>query len=268
MFSVFEENCMDNNKYANYIVAVDLDDTLLTTNKEVSNYTLDVLNRCKENGFSIAISSTRGYSTCYRIADLISADYICCQSGNMIVDKNKTVIYKNSFDQTDVAELIDYFSKYTQDIIIDSDFDLIGHTTQAFADKWGALLCDLATLKTIPAYKLCVGFEDSYRSIIEKYCEEKGFVYRKMIDADYMFITPANSNKYYALQQLMKILDSSPDKLVVFGDDDSDLLSIENAGFGVAMANSKIHVLNAAKFTTDSNDEDGVAKFLEKQFLI
>ena len=55
---------------------------------------------------------------------------------------------------------------------------------------------------------------------------------------------------------------SDPDRTYRDCYDNSDLASIENADLGVAMANSKIHVLNAAKFTTDSNDEDGVAKFL------
>ena len=255
-------------KYSDYIIALDLDDTLLNSNKEVTEKNLDILKKCKQAGFVIAISSTRGYSTCSKIAQLISADYICCQAGNMIVDKNKNIIYKNPFNSTDVSLLIDYFCKYTKDFVIDSDFDLFGDVNENFTKRWGVVRCNLNNLKTLNAYKICVGFKPSFKDEIVRYCKDKGFVCRKMIDDDYMFITPANSDKYYALNRLIKILNTTPDKLIVFGDDNSDMLSIKNAGFGVAMENSKPEVLNAAKFIASSNDEDGVAKFLEQNFSI
>ena len=53
-------------------------------------------------------------------------------------------------------------------------------------------------------------------------------------------------------------------QLVVFGDDSSDKLSIKMAGFGVAVSNARPEVLDVAKYVTESNDEDGVASFLEK----
>lgn len=255
-------------KYLNHIIALDLDDTLLNSRGEVSERSLEVLKRCKDSGFHIVVSSTRGYSTCSKIAELISADYICCQAGNMIIDKDMNIIYKNPFNADDVSALIEHFSKYTQNFVIDSDFALCGIANDDFVKRWGLTRCDMETLKTLNAYKLCVGFEPSFKDEIVAYCKEKGFVCRKMIDDDYMFITPANSDKYYALEQLMAILNSSPDKLIVFGDDHSDMLSIKNAGFGVAMQNSKDEVLNVSKFVTSTNDEDGVAKFLEENFTI
>ena len=43
---------------------------------------------------------------------------------------------------------------------------------------------------------------------------------------------------------------------------------MKNAAYGVAMANSKPEVLDAAKYIALSNDEDGVAEFLKQQFKI
>ena len=257
-----------NKPYSNHIIALDLDETLLNSNGKITERTMMTLAKCKSLGFVIVISSARGYGKCIKFAEAISADYICCQAGNMIVDHNKTIIYKNAFDQKDVCNLIDHFSKYTNNFTIDSDFNLYGGLDDDFAHSWGVIHCPTEDLKTMTAYKICVGYEESYRQELIDYCKNHNFVCREMRSGTLMIITPANSDKYFALEQLMQKLGSDPSKLVVFGDDISDLLSIQKAGFGVAMSNSRKEVLDNAKYITLSNDEDGVADFLENHFEI
>lgn len=250
-----------------YIIALDLDDTLLNSKGEVSETTLKTIQEFKEKGFIIVISSTRGFSTCTKVADLILPHYICCQAGNMIIDNNKEIIYKNPFTKEDSLNLIETFKDISNSIVIDSDFGLYGIAADKFISRWGLHYCELSTLVNRNAYKFCIGFDNTdTQQKIEEYCNSKHYVCRKMIDDNYMFITPANSNKYYALEHLMKKLNISPKNLIVFGDDSSDKLSIEKAGFGVAMQNSKPDILASAKYTTLSNDEDGVAHFLNKHF--
>ena len=83
-----------------------------------------------------------------------------------------------------------------------------------------------------------------------------------MRNENIMLVTPGGSDKFYALEKLLEILDIDIDHLMVFGDDTSDMLSIQKAGFGVAMENSREEVKEKAKIITSSNDDDGVAKFL------
>ena len=42
---------------------------------------------------------------------------------------------------------------------------------------------------------------------------------------------------------------------------------LENAGLGVAMANSAPYIQQMGKIVADSNNEDGVAKVIEKYIL-
>ena len=184
----------------------------------------------------------------------------------MIVDGNKGILYKNAFSQQELANFIDYFNKYTNNFTIDSDFNLYGGLDDDFAHSWGVIHRKPEELKSMTTYKICVGYEESFKQEIVDYCKSHNLVCREMRGADLMIITPANSDKFYALEQLMKILKSDSSKLVVFGDDTSDLLSIQKAGYGVAMSNSRKEVLDNAKFVTVSNNEDGVAVFLEKTF--
>jgi Cof subfamily protein (haloacid dehalogenase superfamily) len=256
-------------KYSNHIIVLDLDETLLTSNKNITPNTLNTLSRCKEKGFNIAISSTRGYGSCINVANLIDADYICCQAGNMIVDKNKNILYKHPFSTQDISDFIDYFSKYTNNFIIDSDTALYGGVDDDFSHSWGVIYKTNEELKKLPSYKICAYYEPHYKQEMIDYCKKHNFVCIEMRGNDFiMLITPANSDKYYALEQLINILNTDHSKLVVFGDDTSDLLSIQKAGYGVAMANSRQIVLEKAKYITLSNDEDGVAHFLNKTFEI
>jgi hypothetical protein len=54
------------------------------------------------------------------------------------------------------------------------------------------------------------------------------------------------------------------EETIAFGDDNNDLLLVQAVGCGVAMANATPELKRAARRLTASNDEDGVAQFLEK----
>ena len=254
--------------YSDYIIALDLDETLLNSDGKISENTLHTLARCKALGFVVVISTACGYGSCAKFAETISADFVCCQAGNMIVDSTKGIVYKNPFSKSELTNFIDHFSKYTNNFTVDSDYALFGGLDDDFAHSWGVTYMETESLKSLNAYKICVGYDESFRQEIMDYCKNHGYICRKMRSRNLMIVTPANSDKYYALEQLMKNLNTNTSKLIVFGDDTSDMLSIEKAGFGIAMANSRQEVLNVARFTTLSNDDDGVAEFLKKHFDI
>ena len=55
--------------------------------------------------------------------------------------------------------------------------------------------------------------------------------------------------------------------LVAFGDDINDLEMVKNCGIGVAVENAIDDVKAAAKYICGTNDNDGVAKWLEEHIL-
>ena len=62
-------------------------------------------------------------------------------------------------------------------------------------------------------------------------------------------------------------LDLSADEIMAFGDSSNDLKMMKGVGIGVAMANAREDVKEAADYITASNDEDGVAHFIEECVL-
>lgn len=59
----------------------------------------------------------------------------------------------------------------------------------------------------------------------------------------------------------------SPSDAVYFSDDNDDIEPIKNCGLGVAVSNAIPSVLDIADRILDSNDMDGVAKFIEENIL-
>jgi hydroxymethylpyrimidine pyrophosphatase-like HAD family hydrolase len=61
---------------------------------------------------------------------------------------------------------------------------------------------------------------------------------------------------------------SNPTEIAAFGDDINDMEMLQNCGVGVAMANGLDRVKAAADWVCDTNDQDGVAKWLVERLGI
>lgn len=78
-------------------------------------------------------------------------------------------------------------------------------------------------------------------------------------------ILPNGSNKWLGIQKIKNYLDDEYGS-IAFGDDIADLETLINADIGVRMENSTNDLIEKVKFSTFSNDSDGVAKFLCNYF--
>jgi Cof subfamily protein (haloacid dehalogenase superfamily) len=54
------------------------------------------------------------------------------------------------------------------------------------------------------------------------------------------------------------------EEIICFGDAENDISMLEYAGLGIAMGNAEAYVKEKADYVTDTNDNDGVAKAIEK----
>ena len=78
-------------------------------------------------------------------------------------------------------------------------------------------------------------------------------------DPDDIEINIAEANKGTALLALTKALGLSAEQSLAFGDGLNDISMLKAAGIGVAMGNAEKEVLAAADYVTENNDADGVA---------
>ena len=80
-------------------------------------------------------------------------------------------------------------------------------------------------------------------------------------------IANIDCNKGTAIKKLLEILNIKKEEAIAIGDDNNDLSMFEQVGYKVAVANAINIVKEKADEITLSNDDDGVAVFLEKLIL-
>ncbi|BAM47943.1 Cof-type HAD-IIB family hydrolase [Amphibacillus xylanus] len=73
-------------------------------------------------------------------------------------------------------------------------------------------------------------------------------------------------NKGVAVSRIAQHYNIAQEQIIAFGDEDNDFEMIKSAGIGVAMKNGANHLKEIANYQTTTNEEDGVAVFLEKYF--
>ena len=92
----------------------------------------------------------------------------------------------------------------------------------------------------------------------------------EMLDTDnnsfkkWIALNPKGIDKFKALEVLCNKIGINLDEVIFFGDSANDLSIINKVGLGVAMGNALTEVKKQAKEITLSNDEDGIAVFLDK----
>ena len=97
--------------------------------------------------------------------------------------------------------------------------------------------------------------------ITEKIDKDRITYYRS---ADFLEMMPSGYDKSSAIDALAKLFDVDLSQIMALGDDYNDVPMLKRAGCSVAMANAVPEAKAAAKHITDTNNNDGVAKAIQK----
>lgn len=241
-----------------YLVVVDLDGTLLNDNNEISDYNKLILKKCQKNGCKIAISTSRSYIRTISFEEEINADYTICFNGNYVVGDK--VIYKNTFEQNILINIIDTLEENKYNFII----ECLKGTYRNF-NKENKLIqsnyIKLNDMKKEECFKFLV--ECSPLEVID--LMQKFSKYNLTLSYDkknkFMRIMPSETEKWNGLTKLE--LDKY--NLISFGNDSTDFLTLKKSYLGIKMQNSD-NSLETINFSTKSNNENGVGKFLNNYF--
>jgi hydroxymethylpyrimidine pyrophosphatase-like HAD family hydrolase len=84
---------------------------------------------------------------------------------------------------------------------------------------------------------------------------------------EFLEIMSPRVSKGEGLKTALKALDLDPSQVIAFGDEENDLPLFAAASYALAPANAKDPVRRAADQVIGPNSEEGVAAFVEQQFL-
>lgn len=269
------------------MIGMDLDGTLLKTDKELTAYTKDVLKRAIDQGIIVMPATGRPISGVpEELLEFPGIDYAVTANGARVVDiKSGKAIVEELLPHDTASKLMDIFEHY--DTFREIYFDGIGYASEEAIKNIGKYLSVPAMAKYITSTRIAVKdvrkkFEETDQPVdkiqaLFTSVEDRDAARKEIGDMPGVEITgalamnievnAAGVNKGKAMIELGKVLGIPREEIMAFGDGGNDLKMIMEVGTGVAMENGIASVKEAADYVTVSNDEEGVAKFIEKYVL-
>lgn len=259
-----------------HLIALDLDGTLLTDDKKISDNTKKVLKKAQEEGHIVMIATGRPFRSSemyYRELDLntpivnfngafvhhpLSQNWgvyhtpLDIKVAKEVVD----VCYSYQFYNI-IAEVIDdvYFHYHDEKLI-----DIFSMGTQNITTG------DLRRFLTNSPTSMLIHTEEQHLKTIRSHLSD---IHAEFIDHrswaapwHVIEIVKHGLNKAVGIKRVADYVHIPKERIIAFGDEDNDLEMIDYAGHGIAMGNAIDQLKSIAKDTTLTNEQDGVAVYL------
>ncbi len=261
-------------------VFLDLDDTLLDNEKNISNENKDAIKYVKEKGGLVCIASGRSIEVTKKYKNLADASrYIIYSNGAGIFDCDANEkLFSADIEKDICLNLYNYSIENNIGIRIDTPYGRYVN-----GDKYVLNLdiklnegegIDIINDNDVLQISFVAETENEISQAIEYVKKNISSsikienICKTGIEDRFFLVNFVNTNvsKGNAINGLCKYLKINLENVIAIGDGLNDISMIKMAGLGVAMANAESKVKEAADEITSTNLENGVAKILKAKF--
>ncbi len=268
------------------LVALDLDRTLLDSSGRLPDRNRAALHEAHERGMKVVVCTGRTFTETRPVLAAIGLDLDAAVTigGGLISDATSgRTLRSTSFSRALAEEMVAWFQAHEHTVMWTHDpaehgFDgymLTGRRHHPALDRWREMTpCEIRIREGLPGeapIRLTVIDEpESLAEIGRGFVEAFGSrVTHHLIHVptyDFMVLETFTGqvSKWSAIDQLCRDWRIDPRATLAFGDDVNDIALLAGAGHGVAVANAHPDVIAVANEVTDSNDDCGVARILER----
>ena len=264
-----------------YLIALDLDGTLLTSGKRISARTKESLQTVMKTGGDVLIATGRPPRTSIPfVRELGLTTPLINFNGELIHGHGMADINLHTPIAHDVAmaalevcygigirnlmvEVRDEFYLHTEACLVDPLMDVGDRAPLAVGDLRKLIASEVTSFVINPlldrAVELAEALETQFRGVL---------TVRAWGGAHQTIEVMSNrASKASGLMQAADFLEYDASQIIAFGDELNDVEMLLYAGTGVAMGNAREAVKSVADFVTDTCDQDGIAKFLDQHVL-
>ena len=271
------------NKYD--IVFVDIDDTLNKSNSSVSQYTKDVMQRLKNKGIKVVVNT--GRSAHYAIAKSKEAnlsEYIISSNGAEVYNyETKELIYSKNIKNKDIEGIYKYCEEHNLTLILNSlENRFINTKEYNYNNEPATYFDDLhQVLKENKIHQMVILSTNYDRMLVLPSLFKEKFPSLKVIHSSigliegkreknkqyYHDFVIENTAKSTGIVELLDYLHLDSQKAIAIGNGYDDICMTDVVGTSIAVANANELLKESSSLITDSAEEDGAAKILEKLCL-
>lgn len=261
------------------MIALDLDNTLLNSNKEISQRNEAVLKKLHAQGVHVVLCTGRPINAIWPYIEQLGLtkpdDFTITFNGGLVINNvTKEHLFELGMQRDDLAPLFDYVT--TKQIPLDVlDFERVYELNDNPGSIYRTVLkhiefkdTAMADLPNTTYSKAVMAISPARLTAIIKELPANLTANYHAVQSQPMIMEflPQNVDKAVGLKALLDHFGLDFSNLMSFGDADNDLGMIKAAAQGIVMANGLPEVKKAATVITDSNDDDGVASYCERYF--
>lgn len=270
------------------LVALDLDGTLLDSQKNLPERNRKVLEECIARGIYIVPCTGRtAYGIPESVMSIPGIRYAITVNGGMIEDIQEHRILDTRFLDVSIAlEIMEMVQEYH--VMYDAYVEGHGVVESRFLNHMDDYKIPPAIQELVRSTRQVVPDTMEYlarrKGTVQKVnlffsdLDERKAVRQMLMKRDDILVSSAISNnleinaigaaKGEALMRLASLLGLKKDETMACGDGENDHSMIQMAGIGVVMDNGEPSLKAVADYITASNDESGVAQAIEKLVLL
>lgn len=268
------------------LIVTDLDGTFLNSNHvTIPKENIDAFKKAHEMGIKVAIASGRTkILTDYLVEQLPFLDYLITSNGAVTYDLHTgKVVCSTLMNNSKSVEIFNILKDYN--LIYEIYFDGKCYMNEESYSMFDAehvpphihaLLKDF--IKPVSSLEALIDGQGIEKlNIMSLSGEERLEIESKISDVAFassfpitkgvngnLEMTDENATKGFAIKGLADALNISKENIMCFGDGENDCSMLEYADYSFAMANGNDLAKSTAKFLTDTNDNAGVAKAINK----
>ena len=261
------------------LIAVDLDGTLLNSQHQLTERTIQALRRAIAQGVKVVIATGKtllSAAEAYRLLELDTPGVFL--QGLIIYNADGSIRHQQTHAPEFVRAIANYARQQGVSLVAYSGGDIFTEQRTEQTDKLLKFheptpqpVASLnALLAERPMHKLMVIEEPARTAAVRaelsvRYAGQATFVQAL---PDMLEILPPGASKGAGLRWLLDDLGIAPERVLAIGDGENDVEMLQMVGIGVAVGNAAPQATAAANYMVASNDADGVAEAVERFVLV
>ena len=257
----------------------DVDGTLVRTDKVLTAASLAAVAALRAAGIGLALTSARPPRGLQMLVEPLGLTLpIAGFNGGLMVNPDLGVIEGHPLDPVIAGRTLDLLTSEGLGVWIYTEAELLvldAHGPHVARETWilqfePTVVPAFTDIHLARTFKI-VGVSDDQALVarVEKIAQDLlGTAVSATRSASYFLdVTHPLANKGAVVTALARRLNISPEQVATIGDMPNDVLMFHQSGFSIAMGNASDDVKAQASAVTDSNDDDGFAKAVQRFLL-
>ncbi len=256
------------------MIATDIDGTILKWGLDFTPKMKKCIEKLKNAGVKIVLVTGRMHCATLPVARELGLDTpIISYQGGLIKDFDNNTLYQRNLDSSYAKEIIRWarennihINLYLDDkLYVEQDNDIVkSYTDGKFIDY---TVCDFDTLEIENVNKiLAIDLQNIERvtSWVDELKAKYPDLYIVKSTPYFCEIGSGEAKKSLGVQYLCNMWGIKKDEVLTIGDQNNDIDLVQSGGIGVAMGNGTPELKKCADFITDTVENDGFVKAVEK----